>query len=250
VQPTGVERGDPAVRAVDAVEGGEPVEGGRARGDERRHTLAVQLRRRLEQVAVERPVAELAGADADEVDPLLIPGSAAARPELEHLAAGGDACARKATRVQARDRAERVQARQLDEAARHAELAEEHGAERPARGERGEGASDRAVGLGIALARREAERVDAEALLRGGKLGHRTLDGAVAGDQAASLDPDEHRDRGGDAGGDQHRPPRVPAQSRGRHDERRPCPPAKTTVLAPRTPTHHGLGHARTFRLR
>src|SRR6266550_101567 len=90
--------------------------------------------------------------------------SKAAEPE----AMSGDARARKAARAQPCERAEVVQARELDEAACDAQLAEEHGAERPARGERGERAADRAVGLRIALARREAERVDAKALLRGG----------------------------------------------------------------------------------
>src|SRR5205085_8581080 len=146
----------------------------------------------------EGAVAELAGAHADEVDPLLLPGRAAAATELEHLAARGDAGVREAPRTQARERAERVEARELDEPAADAELAEEHGAERPARRERGQRPADRSVGLGVGLARRETERVDAEALLRGGKRGHGSLDRPVAGDEAPAFDAGQHRERGGD----------------------------------------------------
>ena len=184
------------------------------------------------------------------MDPVLIPGGPPPGSELEHLAAGGDTHARNAARAHAREPAEVVQARKLDESARNAELAEEHAAERRLRGQRRKHAPDRPVGLRIALAGCEAERVDAKALLGGGQRGDRPLDGAIAGDHAPAEHADQHPDRGGDPGGDQQRPARVPAQPRRGNDKRCPDPPAQTASSGPRARRRDCLAHLRAVRRR
>ena len=118
-----------------------------------------------------------------------------AAADLEYLTRRRRAGARQPARPQSDDLREPVDAGDLDQSPRDAQLPEEHHAARLARRQRPEHAPHRAVLTGVRLsAQRRPEPVDAEALGAVRKRAERPAEGLLTCDQAAADDRDSHRE--------------------------------------------------------
>ena len=131
VHPARHERRDPAVEAVErrATRGA-----GRTCPRRRRPGRSRARRRRREPWSANRRRRPLSGrspdADPDEVNRALVPGRAATRPELKHLATGGHAGSRQPARRETDEPGEIVETRELHQSAADAEPPEERPAQR------------------------------------------------------------------------------------------------------------------------
>jgi hypothetical protein len=98
-----------------------------------------------------------------------------------------------------------LEACKLNEPVPDHELPEEGAGERLAGSQRREQAAHAAIGRAVALPRRQAERVDAEAPFTGRERRERCANGPILGDEPTAEHPDQHRGRAGHARGEQQR---------------------------------------------
>ena len=194
VQAVRAQRREPGVHAVEGLERRQPLERVDARSNQyaRRRGRACGGRR---DVAEQARVSQLGDPHAVEPDVALVQARVSAAADLEYLTRRRRAGARQPARPQSDDLREPVDAGDLDQSPRDAQLPEEHHAARLARRQRSEHAPHRAVLTGVRLsAQRRPEPVDAEALGAVRKRAERPAEGLLTCDQAAADDRDSHRE--------------------------------------------------------